>query len=702
LSAHAAPAERLRGGRALTPTLARVGSGTWLGAGIAAVLCAIAFGAGGGLALGPATNVEMGLTLGGAALVLLALAVEERAPLYGFGAAGLLFALAAFTAASVIWSVQPGDSWVEANRTLAYAFTFAGGIALVRLAPARWPSLLGGVLVAAVVVSSYAVATKVFPSALSASEIYARLREPFGYWNAVGLAAALGIPPCLWLGARRSGHGALGALAYPAVTVLLVALMLSYSRGALLALAIGCAFWFAAVPLRLRGLSVLVLGALGAVPVVAWAFGQSALTTNSVALGDRVAAGHRLGLLVIVAALFVLAAGLAVRFAATRQALSPRTRYRAGLTALLCLALLPVGGAVALTFSSRGLGGSVSHAWRTLTDPNATQPPNDPSRLTAIGSVRARYWNDALQIFRDHPIVGVGAGGYPTARARYRSDTIDVQHAHGYVVQTLADLGLVGLALSLLLAAAWIVAAIRGASPFGWRARAPAYTPERIGLLTLSACVVLFAAHSLVDWTWFVPFTTCVALLCAGWVAGRGRHDTPLASGRPSLERLRTPLRAAGAAAVAALALIVAWAQWQPQRSVDADSAALTALAHHDYSAATAAAKTAINRDPLSAEPLFDLAVIQTAVGQTAAAHATLQSAVRLQPSNALTWERLADFELTTLNDRKAALRDLGAALYLDPQSHAGIDQYLLTLRSGTVPAGPPTGAPAANPAGTT
>lgn len=31
--------------------------------------------------------------------------------------------------------------------------------------------------------------TKIFPGALNPDEVYARLREPFGYWNSVGLTA---------------------------------------------------------------------------------------------------------------------------------------------------------------------------------------------------------------------------------------------------------------------------------------------------------------------------------------------------------------------------------------------------------------------------------------------------------------------------------------------------------------------------------
>ena len=82
--------------------------------------------------------------------------------------------------------------------------------------PARWRSCgwsraagrrcSSGVALGCVLVCGWALATKVFPSALAADETFARLREPFGYWNAVGLMAALGVPPLLWLAARRSGH----------------------------------------------------------------------------------------------------------------------------------------------------------------------------------------------------------------------------------------------------------------------------------------------------------------------------------------------------------------------------------------------------------------------------------------------------------------------------------------------------------------
>ena len=67
-------------------------------------------------------------------------------------------------------------------------------------------------------------------------------------------------------------------------------------------------------------------------------------------------------------------------------------------------------------------------------------PSNGPDRLTATGSVRARYWRDALNVWSHDVVLGAGAALPDCARPRAQGRD-RVQHAHGYVVQTLADLG---------------------------------------------------------------------------------------------------------------------------------------------------------------------------------------------------------------------------------------------------------------------
>jgi O-antigen ligase len=679
---------------------------------IAAVLCWVAFMAEGGLNLGRLTTVEIALTIGSglvaAAVILL---TPSRGPGYGLWSLGLMLALSALTAISVVWSVQPDSSWQDADRMFAFSAFFGVSIALARAVHARWRSLLGGVILAAVVVCGWALLTKVFPNHLDAREVYARLRAPYSYWNAIGLTAAMGAIGCLWLGARRTGHALLSALAYPAMGLMLLTLLLAYSRGALAALALGLVLWFCMVPLRLRGAAVLVAGAAGAAGVVGFAFTRHALSSDNVSLPARTAAGHQLGVLVAAMLIALTLAGLLIGFFGGRQARSARTRRRAGaiLLGVLALAVLASVGAVAA--SHRGLSGSVSHAFHSLTDPHAPVPPNTPGRLTAIASVRARYWNEALKVFKAHPALGSGAEGYATARLRYRTETLEVRHAHGFIVQTLADLGLIGLALALALLTSWMAAAGRCTHPFnrrwtswrtlaawrsggrpGWRRSPLPYTPERIGLLSMLALVVVFGIHSLVDWTWYVPGDACVALLCAGWLAGRGDvagagQGSPtsglaaIGAARsirftlPRLGEVRTDPRSVTIACALVIgSLVTAWAQWQPQRSVDASQRALALLARHPV-AAEAAAHSAVSRDPVSAQALFTLATVEQARGRPGQARATLQRAVRLQPSNPQTWLTLGQFDLAQARahgagqaQARAALSELAAAIYLNPE----------------------------------
>jgi tetratricopeptide (TPR) repeat protein len=661
---------------------------------VAAIFCWITFHANGGLNLESMTSTEMALTL--AAGVSIAASVLLAPPgrrAYGAWAVGLLLAFTVLTGLSIVWSVQPDVSWQEAGRLLAYSGVFATGVALVRVAPTRWPALLGGLTLAAVLVCGYALLTKVFPS-LAPLDSYARLKEPYGYWNAIGLTAAMGVICCMWLGARRGGHALLRALAYPAMGLLLLTLVLAYSRGALAALALGLALWFCLAPLRLRGAALLIVGALGAVAVGAWDFSRHALSSEGVPLAERAAAGHQLGALVVAMLAALTIAGIAIGFHTARRAPLPRARRRAGGALLAAIVLAAIAFAGALAHSQRGFTGSISHAFENLTNPNAKAPPNTPGRLTAVASVRARYWKEAFQVFDAHPVLGSGAGGYATAHLRYETQTLEVKHAHGFIVQTLADLGLVGLVLVLALLLAWMAAAGRATHPFnrrwsGWRTwpqirtgeppgwrrlrerELTSYTPERIGMLSMLCLVVVFGAHSLIDWTWYVPGDACVALLCAGWLAGRGELLTTAGATTSSRapRRAISRVRIAIAGAVIVAALLAMFSQWQPQRSEDAAQQADALLGAHNPRAASAAANTAIARDPLSVEALFTLANVQQASGQPALARATLERAVRLQPSNPQTWLALGRYDLTS--DPAAAVTELQAAIYLDPESIA-------------------------------
>jgi hypothetical protein len=305
-----------------------------------------------------------------------------------------------------------------------------------------------------------------------------------------------------------------------------------------------------------------------------------------------------------------------------------------------------------------------------------------------VASVRARYWNDALKIFQERPWVGVGNGGYRYARLRIRTDSLDVVHAHGYVVQVLAERGIVGMLVSLaaLVALGWAV--FRATGLGRRRGEKPATTPERVGLLTLTTMLLIFGISSFVDWTWFVPGVAVPVLLAGGWLANRGTLEVPPRAPRRMLERLREGMqsreRTFAAAGAIALAVIASWTAWQPQRSTDQVNKAVEQLRGDQTQIATARklAQNAEQTNPLSVDPLYARAAIERRAHQPDLGLQALEEAVALQPANPSTWTSLAEYELHERQNPEGAKRTLSAALYLDPKSVQAIQLLIETNRA--------------------
>jgi hypothetical protein len=662
-------------------------AGLAVATGIIVAIVATAFTSRGGSQIERTTWTEVGIMLASAGVCALALILPRpaRTPARFCGAWVLVAfgALTAFTALSISWSLMPGDSWQEANRTLSYLAALAGGLALGRLVPQRWSAMVIGIGLAAVTVSAWSLLTKVFPGWLAPNEPFARLRPPTDYWNSVGLTAALGIPPLLWLAARRSGHAAVNALAWPGLGLVLVSLLLAYSRGALLAIGIGLAIWFAIVPLRLRAVIALAGVLVATLPLVAWAFAQEGIATDGVPLALRIDAGQGLGALLLLLFVALTTAGLAVGFASAHRPVAAKTRARASRVLIGAIAVVPAVAILMLANAPGGIDGQVSKAWHQATDPAVSGPANTPQRLTATSSGRARYWREALKVHAQAPWIGTGADAYGTLRLRYRVDTRNVRHAHGYVVQTLADLGWIGLGLSLLATGAWLFAAARAV---GVRRldRGARWDAERVGIATLAIVALVFGIHSTVDWTWFVPANALPALLCAGWVASRPPLRARLAE-EPAVEgppALRPPVHVAMGAAVVGIALLASWSALQPVRAVHAQDEAVNRLEAGALPAAASIARIAHDRNPLSVDPLFQLAAIEVAAGRNAQASKALEQAVDLEPANPETWRRLGQTRLTTFNDPKGALKAFQAAYFLDPRNLRSVSDVVVAARA--------------------
>ena len=133
---------------------------------------------------------------------------------------------------SATWSGDTTSAVLEAERTLVYV----AGLAALLLVSRRGAigSLLAGALFAVAVATAYGLVGRLFPSVHAVGGIAdtGRLAEPVGYWNGLGILAAMGAIIAIGLAAHaRTVPGRIVAIA--TLPVVVSALYFTYSRGAL-------------------------------------------------------------------------------------------------------------------------------------------------------------------------------------------------------------------------------------------------------------------------------------------------------------------------------------------------------------------------------------------------------------------------------------------------------------------------------------
>lgn len=569
------------------------------------------------------------------------------------------------TALSVGWSILPNESMLDALRLVSYTCILALAALLAQIHQERSREIALGIGLASLILIVYALGSRCFPGLYPETDTFARLRLPFGYWNAVGTVAAIGFVAALWAGTRRTETRAIEIVSYPAGGLLFAGLMLSQSRGALLALFAGLAVWLLIFPRRLRsGGWLLVVGAIGGL-LVAWAYGQTELTTDNLPIDARESVGWKLfiGLLLMTAAL--TAAGWFVRKRRHMHPLGEARRRGVGKTALIALAISPFVLALAI-----GVG--TDRGFATITDApgdffttSSVAPSNSPSRYTQTSSLRGRYWSESYKIFKAHTWHGTGADSFAVARLPYRPDLLMASHSHGMVPQVAADLGVLGLLTLLGLALAWLVAAFKLAgaawkAPWRWLSDAD---EARLSAVALMIVAVVFGVHSAVDWVWFLPGIAFFGLVAGGWVLGSPAAHSRAAGAVAEPSRGGTA-QIVRAAAIGLTGLLIAWGIYQPVRASQKVDKGID-LAQSDPAEAIELGRDAIDLDPTSAKAYMLVSAAQNNDDHPKQAEGTLLALVIRQPNNPDTWMRLAQFRLYTMDDPDGAIEALRPVFYI-------------------------------------
>jgi hypothetical protein len=551
------------------------------------------------------------------ALVLVGRVTLARRPFEGWSpalalASGALGLLAAWTLVSATWSDAAARALSEFDRTLLYGLVLVlTGSVAARVGDLA--TVLRWVAAAFAALALAGLLTRLLPETfpISSGFLPERVSFPLTYWNAMGVACALGAVLVLHLTASGRENTIIRVIAAGLLPPIAVTLYLTFSRGAIWVLPLGLVLYVLLAQPRglLTGLPAAGIPAAIAVKV---AYGNELLARADYDTSAAAASQGRHVFVVVLACALGAAAlrGAALvldrRLEAIEIEADNRRFLRLALSGGLVIALL--------------LGALAADAPQRLADFRATfsegrymdYSEDLRTRLTsAVDNGRIDNWRVALDGFDASPLHGTGAGTYRiTWDAERPAPPIKVNDGHSLYLEMLSELGVIGLALLLV---ALVTPLVAGAARLSG--------PERHAHGAFLAAAVMLLAHAAIDWDWEMP-----ALFV--WFFGAG--GVVLSAREPRLGELgRTP-RIAAALAVLLLALtpaLFAYSQGPLDR-------ALSAFARRDCGVAIDAALTAGERFGTRPEPWMVLGYCDARLGQFELARRAMDAARSRDPDN--------------------------------------------------------------------
>jgi hypothetical protein len=558
-------------------------------------------------------------------------------------AVGLLAAFAIWTLISTSWASDAERAFAQFNQVSVYVAVLAIAIVLSRLVPAS--ILAGGVAMALAAIAGVALVSRVFPSTFGLqpgrtilAPLANRLSFPLGYWNGLGIEIALAYPLLLAIMTSRRSRvsGALAALPLP---ILAADMYLTSSRGAFVAASVAVLAYVLLTPRRWASLAaVVVAGAAGAV-AVAGIVHKKALVDGDMSTALGVHQGHRAALIIGVACIVTALVWVGLTELGKWLPTPPRVIGIAVAVAIVGVAVVAIVASHPVAkfddFKSNSAS-TTSHA--TVTESHL---------LSSSGSGRWQFWGAAVSEFRAHPLNGGGAGSWQAWWLQHGSLPAFSEFAHSLYLESLGELGIIGL----LLIGAAVLAAVAGAVR-------SALWIESGEIAAAAACGIAFFVAAAYDWVWQLGGIAIVGVGMLGIALGA------LPSTRPSgWDRFGVARPALALLAVVAII---------PQVVVLAAGVHLhnsqTAFRGGDATRARSQALAAKAIEPWAASPYLQLALISEAEHSFSDAAGWLDKAIHRSRRDWTLWVTAARIE-TERGKISAAQRDLDEARRLNPRS---------------------------------
>ena len=274
----------------------------------------------------------------------------------------------------------------------------------------------------------------------------------------------------------------------------------------------------------------------------------------------------------------------------------------------------------------------------------------------------------SFEMFLSHPLSGVGPGMWVVDRLGFTDHAaanLYVPHAHNLVLQSLAELGLVGVLAGLVVVAFIGKLMVQGA-------RSPDSLARRLAWSALFGSVY-FVASQMTDFYANLPaIGFCYVLTIA-------RLDSRVALDRPAIGTA-WPRTAVAFAAVLAFALATFWLARSEEAAFRGDQAVAAANAD-DWPAARTSAALAVSHDGGLPPYLFTLGLAEAHGGELAAAAGHIRQAAEID-DYPTAWLDVARLELDLGNepDAREAVQKAMRLGYQEPTVAVGASTIDLEL----------------------
>ncbi len=566
-------------------------------------------------------------------------------------ALGLFALFVLWTGLSLSWTESAERTSADLARLSGYLGAF--GLAVFAGGTKNGRRMVAAVGAGAAFVALIALLSRLHPSwfpeagqtARFLSGGHDRLSYPINYWNGLAAMIAIGAPPLLQVAssARSIAARAVAAAVLPAMAL---AAYFTLSRGGIAAAGIALALFLAFSSDRLPKLLTAGLCGIGGAILVALASNRDALQ-QALDNSEAHSQGSEMLLIVFFVCAFVglVQAGIAL---AERQGERPAWTVVSRRNSLIAAAV--AGFVVVVAALALNAPGRASDAWAEFK--RGQGPGVGAERLSSVaGESRYQFWSAAVRENATDPLIGTGSGTFEYWWAR-DGDVSEIAHdTHSLYLQTLGELGIVGLAM--------LTAFLLTIVGWGGRNVLRASVDERPHLAAALAGFVAFCLTAVVDWTWQIPVLAVATLLLAS-VLVTVRDP----SRQESRSRLALPLRIA----IPVVALVALGAISIPLASTSLLRESEDQARAGELEAALSSARSAQNVEPWAASPRLQQALVLESEGELEAALVTARAAAERESTNWRNFLVLSRIEAER-GEAVAAVRDYRKARSLNPHS---------------------------------